>query len=219
MDLLEFVPPEMEHDTEFLEALVDYEFALLQVHVLKIMQTRQRRVVKPKRRSVWVRSYLTRREEFGNYHHLMSELAGENPLLYRNFTRMPEELFNHIVERVTPYIQKRTTFWRKPLESGLCVAITLRFLATGDSYPSLVYSFRVAHNTISKIVPETCRAIVASFVGEVMKVPQSPQEWKEVAHGFCDRWNFPHTIGAIDGKHIRIQNSALSGSLYSNYKR
>ena len=134
----------------------------------------------------------------------MSELAAENPILYRNFTRMPEELFNTIVERVTPCIQKKTTLWRKPLEPGLRVAITLRFLATGDSYLSLAYSFRVAHNTISKIVPETCRAIVAAFADEVMKVPQTPKEWKEVARGFSDQWNFPHTLGAIDGKHIRI---------------
>ena len=116
MDLLELVPPEKEHNKEFLQALAKYEFALLQVHVLKFMQTRRCRVVKkPKQRSVWVHPYLTRREEFGHYHHLMSELATENPHLCRNFTRMPVDLFNHIVERVTPYIQKKRTFWRKPL--------------------------------------------------------------------------------------------------------
>ena len=46
MDLLELVPRELEHDTEFLEALVDYEFALLHVHVLKLMQSRRRGVRK-----------------------------------------------------------------------------------------------------------------------------------------------------------------------------
>ena len=31
-------------------------------------------------------------------------------------------------------------------------------------------------------------------------------------------WNMPHTIGCIDGKHIRIECLKLSGTLYYNYK-
>ena len=74
----------------------------------------------------------------------MSELADENHDLHKKFTRISEELFNHTVECVISYIQK-WTFWRKPLEPGLHVAITLRFLATGDSYKSVAYSLCVAH--------------------------------------------------------------------------
>ncbi|XP_066975354.1 uncharacterized protein [Macrobrachium rosenbergii] len=59
---------------------------------------------------------------------------------------------------------------------------------------------------ISGIVPETCRAIVAAYGDEVMQVANTPEQWKEVARGFEQRWNFPHTFGAIDGKHIHIQN-------------
>ena len=35
---------------------------------------------------------------------------------------------------------------RQPLSSGLKLAITLRFLATGNSYHSWAFSFHVAHN-------------------------------------------------------------------------
>lgn len=51
-----------------------------------------------------------------------------------------------------------------------------------------------------------------------MQVPQTAEEWKRVAQGFNERWNFPHTLGAIDGKHIRIKNPAFGGSHYFNYK-
>ena len=48
-------------------------------------------------------------------------------------------------------------------------AITVRFLASGDKYPSLMYSFSVARNTISVIIPEVRQAIVEEYKDEVMR--------------------------------------------------
>lgn len=39
-----------------------------------------------------------------------------------------------------------------------------------------------------------------------------------IASDFDVKANFPHCIGAIDGKHIRLYNPANSGSLFFNYK-
>uniref|UniRef100_A0A1X7T079 DDE Tnp4 domain-containing protein n=1 Tax=Amphimedon queenslandica TaxID=400682 RepID=A0A1X7T079_AMPQE len=49
-------------------------------------------------------------------------------------------------------------------------------------------------------------------------VPTTENKWKETAEQFQNQWNFPHCLGAIDGKHINIRQPANSGSMYYNYR-
>lgn len=50
------------------------------------------------------------------------------------------------------------------------------------------------------------------------QMPQSPVEWMEIARRFMEKWNFPNTLGAIDGKHVALRSPANSGSVFYNYK-
>lgn len=51
-----------------------------------------------------------------------------------------------------------------------------------------------------------------------MPVPDE-EKWKEIAKGFESEWNFPNCVGALDGKHIRIQKPSNARSEYFNYKK
>ena len=170
------------------------------------------------KRRFWARSWLIRRPEYGQYEKLMAELVAEDQEGFRNFLRVDHDLFQEILAKVGPRIERQDTFMRKAMEPGLRLAITLRFLATGDSYKSIEYGFRVANNTISSLVPETCEAIIAEYGDEYVHCPTTEDEWLAVSDGFSKCWNFHHTLGALDGKHIAIRCPANEGSVYYNYK-
>ena len=152
------------------------------------------------------------------YEHLTSELHAEDTTAFTNFMRMDPQAFHELLTRIAPRISKQDTNYRKALPPGLKLAITLRFLATGNSYKSLQCGFRVAHNTICKFISAVCQAIIDELSNEVLMCPTTPEGWKSKAQIFHNRWNFPHCVGAIDGKHIAVKKPAKSGSLFHNYK-
>ena len=124
-------------------------------------------------RSVW--AIPSKRLQLGHYSRLMEELRCEDANSFKNFVRVDPEMFAELVERVTHRIWKQDTPYRQAIEPVMKVTITLRHLATGDSYHSLMYGFRVPHNTISKFVLEVCEAIVAEYAPEVITCLHSHQ--------------------------------------------
>ncbi|KAI8423974.1 hypothetical protein MSG28_002640 [Choristoneura fumiferana] len=80
-----------------------------------------------------------------------------------------------------------------------------------------MYLFRISASTISLFVPEVCLAIYTALK-EYIKVPTTLEEWLKIAEGYETIWQFPHCIGALDGKHVIIKAPAHSGSTYFNYK-
>ena len=81
----------------------------------------------------------------------------------------------------------------------------------------LHYTFRVGTSTISGIVNDVCTTLWNVLHEEFLPIPTKTQ-WEEIAKGFELKANFPHCLGAIDGKHIRTRKPEHSGSLYFNYK-
>ena len=197
--------------------LADLEADLAEDDILiHHMEMRKRR--RRKKRRWWVRPWVVRRPLLGQYTQLMRELEIEDEASFKNFLRVEPAMFHELVERLAPRIEKVVTRMRRPLEPGLKVALTLRYLASGNDYHSLMYGFRVPHNSISIVLREVCQAIIAEYAQEVMPCPVTEEEWRPVEEKFRNRWNFPHAVGAIDWKHIRITCPANEGSTYFNYK-
>lgn len=125
---------------------------------------------KSRPRRVWVHDWVKKRDTEGVYMKLLNELRNDYPKLYRNFVRMSADDFDFLLELVTPLIQKKDTQMRDSISPGARLAVTLRFLATGESFMSLQYIFRIPQPTISRIVPEVCDAIYTVLKDRFMKV-------------------------------------------------
>ena len=115
-----------------------------------------------------VQFWLQRRVLYGQYEKLVAELREEDAWGYKNYMRISPELFQELLERVGPRLEKGGTFMRKTLRHEHRLAIALRYMASGDCYKSLSYSFRVAHNTISNddsdMLRICCGCVTASTV-------------------------------------------------------
>ena len=70
-------------------------------------------------------------------------------------------------------------------------------------------------NAVSHIIKGCCNALVDELVPVFVKTPSSEQEWLEISKKFetrWTRWNYPHALGAIDGKHVVIRKPSNAGS-------
>ncbi|KAK0154749.1 Protein ALP1-like [Merluccius polli] len=181
-----------------------------------LWRTSQLRLRARRRRRFWVHATLRRRRELGEFHRLLQELRLDDGRFQRYF-RLTVGQFEDLLARVGARISRLDNNYRLSIPAAERLSICLRFLATGDSYRTIANSFRVGVTSVSRIVPDVVSAIWDCLVGEFMPVPTT-EEWRSIAEGFEERWNFPLCCGAVDGKHVRIQAPDNSGSQFFNYK-
>lgn len=116
----------------------------------------------------WVKQWVSRRTNLGASSTLLREWAEENPKVYRNHLRMNEEQFAYLLEKVTPFIRKKDTWFREALSPKIKLQMTLRYLATGDNIGTLSALYRIPRSTFSRFLPEVCKAIYNSLADFIM---------------------------------------------------
>ena len=201
----------------FTQKMVSDEEDLGGVLYLAVIRRRQKRKTQ---RKMWVRGIFAQRQERGEYHTLLQEMRLTDNQSHFRYLRMSKQRFDRLLALVGPLISRRAYFSevRACITPAERLALTVRYLATGNSQVSLSFSFRIGKSTVCGIVRETCEAIWKALQREYVKAPSSEEEWKGVSTQFERKWNFPHCVGAIDGKHVVVQAPANAGSTFYNYK-
>ena len=111
---------------------MDVELACCAVSIFQSVYIRKRRR-RTKRRIIWTRDWLLRREELGAFNCLISELRAGDAPSYRNFMRLDAETFEDLHSKLSHLIEKQNTRFRKAVPTRERLAVTLRFLATGKN--------------------------------------------------------------------------------------
>jgi len=182
---------------------------LVQMYIIyKLMRAEEKKrgsEIRRNTRKFWVRPIFTieRRLAQGASNNLVQEMIFEDREKFFNYFRIIPETFEKLLQIISPRIQKQFVI-REPISARIRLQICLRYLTSGDSMVSISYAFRVAHNTVSKIISETCDVIWDTLKEKVF-LKLTEDNWRKIADEFKEKWNFPNCIGAIDGKHIILQ--------------
>lgn len=154
------------------------------------------------RRRWYVRPINLARNSHGECH-LIEEMRMYDEETHFNYFRMSRRKFDQLLHLIGPDISHNSTHVL-PIDPIKRLAMTLRYLATGNSFTSISHSYRTHKSTVNGIVYEVCIALWNHLNALYLAYPNEAN-WMSIAKQFDDQWNFPGCIGAIDGKHIALK--------------
>ena len=86
---------------------------------------------------------------------------------------------------------------REPVPPDERLSVTLRYLVT-DAHTTVAASYRISPTSIGRIIEETCDVLWNTLAGHgFLRVPIDADDWKNIAKGFEQRWNFPHVVDKL----------------------
>jgi len=98
-----------------------------------------------------------------NHENLLKDLRLSELCDFQNFLRLDATSFDELLKRITPRIEKRNTTMRDAIPPSQRLSITLRYLATGNTFEDLKFTSAVSPQSIGIIVMETCTALIHSL--------------------------------------------------------
>ena len=157
------------------------------------------------------------RKTKGSFHQLLPELAAHDTVTFESYRRMDLEHFRKIVD-LSERPHKKDTVMREYVKPAEMCCLAIRYLATGESFHSPEFQFRMSRVTISKIIIEVCQALYEVMGPIYLSTPKTQEEWFKLSEKFEVQWNFTNALGAVDGKRILLQQPQNSGCHYHDYK-
>lgn len=135
------------------------------------------------------------------------------------FYRISRNAFEEIFEKVLPSLIT-TSAVGDSIDPAKKLALTLRYLATGDDFMTLAHLFRVGASTVRAVIKDVTGAIATHpFFKSLVEFPSTEEDYFKIAKDFFDMFQFPDCVGAVDDTHIKIQKPRVDPTSYFDYKK
>ena len=95
-------------------------------------------------RTIWTRPLMLRRKIDGAFHTVFKELKEQDSDGFIGYVRMDVDHFEELFHLLSPFLRKQDTNMRECISPEGRSCVTLRYLASGESFRSLEYQFRIS---------------------------------------------------------------------------
>ena len=140
------------------------------------------------------------------------------PQEWKENFRMCKENFLQLCSELRPYIEKKTTNMRMPVEVERQVAVTLYYLSDEGRLRKTANAFGLSRSSVSIIIRRVTHAIAIHLGPKYISVPLTEDAVKEKVTKFFSAFCIPQCLGAIDGTHIEIKQPSSNSTDYINRK-
>ncbi|XP_050545824.1 uncharacterized protein LOC126908041 isoform X2 [Daktulosphaira vitifoliae] len=175
----------------------DLDTAIFVYSAIRVLRKKKR-----VNRKWWVHPINSERLLNGAFYNLYNLLRADNAKFF-NYFRMSPSTFDELFNNIKTNIMRQDTVMRSAIPAEEMLAVTLRYLSSTNSLQDLHYEFRIGRSTLCGIIRIVCLKIWEVMHDECIPTPNE-EKWLEIAEGYQQRAQFPHCIGAIDGKHIEV---------------
>ena len=99
------------------------------------------------------------------------------------FVRKSPERFDHLLSLVHDRLVRKFHV-REPISPAERLAVTPRYLASGDSQTSIGFLFKMGRSTVNGIIEKVCTELWRVLSPDYVRRPTTATEWNKIAEEF-----------------------------------
>ena len=124
------------------------------------------------------KEWIKRRGVSSYFQNIFQALKVEDRMGFKDMFRMSVTGYEFLLSQISDLISPNERInGNRPILADEGLALTLRYLATGESFQSLRYQFRISLVAVSYIVKGRCSAINVKLQNRFIERPNVQEKW------------------------------------------
>ena len=132
--------------------------------------------------------------------------------------RMSKDNFLQLCSLLRPYIERKATPARAPIDVERQVALTLYYLSDEGRMRKTANAFGLSRSSVSVVIRRVTHAITVYLGPQYITVPTTETAVNSHVAKFFNAFAIPQCLGAVDGTHIEIKRPVANSTDYINRK-